>query len=433
MPCPRLRPSVDLARVDADGMAMICLYDRLDPGKSQVLVSEPALLLAGLFDGRRTAADVRTTFALRTGVDVSVAQVADFVRRLDEADLVDSDGYRERLRVRVERFRRGPTRPAAHAGGAYPAEPLELRAFLDARYTALGGPGRRPTTPSGPSLRALVAPHIDLHRGGHSYAWGYQCLAEREPADLYVLLGTSHQPMDRPFAATAKAYETPLGTVHADRAFLDRLAARAPFDLYADEYAHRGEHSLEFQALYLRYLGLAGSGGAGSPSGRAGAPIVPILCVPPAVADGATPGDSPSVGELLSALRETIVEDGRRVCLVAGADFAHVGPQFGDPASVDRAFAARVEAGDRAMLELIARGDADGFYRQVVDEAPAEGMADGSALARAVGGPRRICGLAPIYALLWLLGPSDGQVLHYDQWIDAGGAGSVTFGCVAFP
>jgi hypothetical protein len=50
----------------------------------------------------------------------------------------------------------------------------------------------------------------------------------------------------------------------------------------------------------------------------------------------------------------------------------------------------------------------------------------------AVGGPRRICGLAPMYALLRLVDRQHGEVLHYDQWIDQGGAGSVTFGCVLF-
>jgi hypothetical protein len=37
-----------------------------------------------------------------------------------------------------------------------------------------------------------------------------------------------------------------------------------------------------------------------------------------------------------------------------------------------------------------------------------------------------------MYALLRLVDRTNGEVLHYDQWIDAGGAGSVTFGCVVF-
>jgi len=389
------------------------------------MVNEPGLLLASLLDGRRDVRAVRAAFVVRCGLQIDEQEVSELVRQLDAAYLLDSGRYRSRFQESVAAFRAAPTRAAAHAGRAYPDEPDELRAFLDARYSVEGGPGGRPAAPSGSSPRALVAPHIDLYRGGHSYAWGYRKLAEREPAELYILLGTCHTPMLKPFAATAKAYETPLGAARADVDFLERLARRAPFDLWADEYSHRTEHALEFQALYLRFLGYAGGADA--------APIVPILCVPPeGLADGATPREAAEVGDFLAALMETLTQDGRRVCFVAGADFAHVGPQFGDPGPVDIRMARHVGAGDRAMLELIAKGDADGFYRQVVEEVAGPGMAE-PGRARAVGGPRRICGLAPIYALLALIGPSDGRVVHYDQWIDAAGAGSVTFGCVLFP
>jgi AmmeMemoRadiSam system protein B len=267
-----------------------------------------------------------------------------------------------------------------------------------------------------------VAPHIDLHRGGHSYAWGYGALAESEPADLYVLLGTCHMPMRRPFAATSLAYDTPFGPVTADREVLERLQKLAPFDIFEDELSHRREHALEFQAVYLRYLNHSGEGAPGQ--------VVSILCVPPgSVPDGGTPRDDAATEEFLQALAAVLAEDGRRVCFIAGADFAHVGPQFGDPVLIDTRFAAHVRAGDLAMLDLIAAGDADGFYRQVVQEPPGPGMAGESV---AVGGPRRICGLAPTYALLRLVDRTNGSILHYDQWIDQGGAGSVTFGCVLF-
>jgi len=185
---------------------------------------------------------------------------------------------------------------------------------------------------------------------------------------------------------------------------------------------HQREHALEFQALYLRYL--EHSGGAGS------APTLTLLCVPPGrLPNGGTPRDDPATEEFLTALKETLAEDGRRVCFIAGADFAHVGPQFGDPSRVDGNFADRVRTGDLAMLEYVARGDADGFYHQVVEEPTGSGMAGDS---KSVGGARRICGLAPMYALLRLVDRANGEVLHYDQWIDDGGAGSVTFGCVIF-
>jgi hypothetical protein len=55
----------------------------------------------------------------------------------------------------------------------------------------------------------------------------------------------------------------------ADNAFIDRLQAEWGHDLFAGEFSHSGEHSIEFQAVCLRSLGLAG---------EAAAPIVPILC-----------------------------------------------------------------------------------------------------------------------------------------------------------
>lgn len=422
-PLPRLRAGVDVARVPPEhGEDRVCLYDREDPTVGRVVMSQAGLLLASLLDGVRTSAAVQAAFSLRTGQLLPPAELAGFVGQLDRANLLDSPRYGLQQRRAADLFRAGPTRPAVHAGGAYPGDPATLRAYLDARYTMPGGPGALPGPVSHPPRRGLVAPHIDLHRGGHSYAWGYRALAESEPADLYVLLGTCHQPMRRPFTATRLPYDTPFGPVTADTAVLDRIQQRAPFDIFGDELAHRREHSLEFQALYLRYLGHSG---AGTP-----AEVVSILCVPPGrVPDGGTPRDDAATEEFLQALQETLTEDGRRVCFIAGVDFAHVGPQFADPVPVDQRFSDHVRTGDLKMMELIAAGDADGFYRQVVGEAPGPGMANESA---AVGGPRRICGLAPTYALLRLVERTNGSILHYDQWIDDGGAGSVTFGCVLF-
>jgi len=427
-PVSRVRAGVDAASVDPrHGEDLVCLYDQQDPTGGQVVMGRAGLLLASLLDGERTVVAVGAAFALRTGSNLPPADLAAFIKQLDEADLLDSPRYRARQRRTADGFRALPSRPAVHTGGAYPGDPDVLRAYLNARYTMPGGPGTSPGPVTRPTPRALIAPHIDLHRGGHSYAWGYRALAESEPAELYVLLGTSHQPMRQAFAATRLPYDTPFGPVTGDLDFLERLQQRAPIDIYEDELAHRREHALEFQAVYLRHLGHTGGGddGAGGP-----AAVVSILCVPPyRLPAGRTPREDAATEEVLQALAETVAEDGRRICIIAGADFAHVGPQFGDPAPVDQRFADHVRAGDLAMLEQVAASDPDGFYRQVVEEPRGPGMAGDS---MAVGGPRRICGLAPMYATLRLIEGRRGTAVHYDQWIDKGGAGSVTFGCVLF-
>jgi predicted class III extradiol MEMO1 family dioxygenase len=102
--------------------------------------------------------------------------------------------------------------------------------------------------------------------------------------------------------------------------------------------------------------------------------------------------------------------------VLAGADLAHVGPQFGDPVPVTEPFLAEVDAADRAMLALAADGDADAFYRNVMGD----------------GDRRRICGIAPMDTMLRLLPDTRGEVLRYTQWADPNGHASVTFASVAY-
>ena len=408
-PIPPLRLALDIVPAEHAGECVFVLRDRSEPEAEPLLVSQGGLLLASLFDGRRSAAEAAAAMALRTGATVTADQVSRFAEQLDEALLLDSPRFRDHLAGQRGNYLALDLRPPIHAGGAYPGAPAELRAFLDGLYTHLDGPGGPPDRPNGRSAIGLIAPHIDLHRGGPTYAWTYRALAETEPADVYLLLGTCHTPMDSPLAASRKAYDTPLGQAPIDRDLLGRLEQHYPGDLYADEYSHRAEHSLEFQALFLRYLERVGP---------ACGTTVPLLCgaLQQWVRPGKGPGATPQVAEAVAALRAAVAESGRRVCVIAGADLAHVGPQFGDRELVDSDFAARVEQGDSEMLERICRGDAEGFYWQVMDENDA----------------RRICGLAPIYYLLALLGPTEGRLLRYSQWIDERGAGSVTYAGVIF-
>jgi hypothetical protein len=240
----------------------------------------------------------------------------------------------------------------------------------------------------------LIAPHIDFHRGGPAYAWGYREVAERADADVFVIFGTCHTGMADPFALTRKDYDTPLGPAPVDQDFVDALVRRAPLDCFASELAHRNEHSIEFQAVFLRYLFGA----------RRDVRIVPILTsfAHEALMTGETPDADPLVRGFLDALVETAAASGRRVAWVAGADLAHMGPRFGDPKRLDRAAMARIEAEDRAMLRAVEAGDAAAFFASVAADRDR----------------RRICGLSPIYTLLRVLGGRPGNLRHYGHTAD---------------
>ena len=408
---PRLRP-IEVFPIEDRGQRALVLRDPADPGLKPVVVSDGAAQVLGLLDGRRTVPELAATLSLR-GAILSQQQLREFLEHLDRAGFLHGPRAEDRHRQRVEAFRAQPLRVAVHAGGAYAGGTDTLPRMLAEGYLHPDGPGALPGSrdPSRASPRAVIAPHVDLHRGAPTYSWAYKELAEAQPAELYVVLGTCHTPVDNHFAATAKPYDTPLGAVPADPEFLERLGHLAGQDLYTGEFSHAAEHSIEFQAVYLRSLGLAGEGAA---------PMVPLLCdsLHSMVPDGRTPREVAQVSDFLGALQAALARETRRVTLIAAVDLAHIGPRFGDSWRVDRARQTSVATADHELLERALAPDADAYYAHV--------MRDGDA--------RRICGFTPIYLLSALMQyeARPGRLLRYTQWVDTDLSSSVTFAAAIY-
>jgi AmmeMemoRadiSam system protein B len=404
---PRLRP-VEVFPARVEDREVLCLRDPSGVTESVLTVPRGLAPILALFDGSRSIVDVQAEIMRQCGELVLRSQLESMIEILDqhlflEGPRVDA----ERVRLRTV-FLAAPTRPAFLAGRSYDAEPAALTAALSRHFDPPDGPGPiRP--PGGAAMRGLVAPHIDFNRGGPAYAWAYRALAEAQGADCFIVVGTAHAGLDgRAFAATAKAFETPFGPLEVDHEVLGAVVRRAPADLFAAELAHRNEHSIEFQAVWLQYLRHHAGGGERR--------IVPILAsfAHECLTRRENPAHNREVEGMLDAVRDAMATIPRRYCLVAGADLAHVGPRFGDEWPVGRAELARVQAEDRALLEPVARADADGFFEEAMSQRDRN----------------RICGLSPIYALLRLITGCRGRLLHYGQWPDPSGA--VTFASVSF-
>ena len=122
-------------------------------------------------------------------------QIEAVIDRFDQAGFLETERFAARRRALEEAFRRSPVRPASHAGGAYAGEPEGLTAQIEAFFSGPGGPDHPesgPTDGAGPApLTALIAPHIDFHRGGPTYGWAYKEVLDRSDADLYVKRGSA--------------------------------------------------------------------------------------------------------------------------------------------------------------------------------------------------------------------------------------------------
>lgn len=404
---PRLR-ALEAFPVEHEGQRCIALRDPTGFTDQVAVLPAPLLDLVSLFDGEHSVEEIRGVLERRHGEAPSVEQITAVIERFDAAGFLDSERFHERRRALEDAFRLSPVRPAVHAGGAYAGDAAALSVQIDAFFPGPGGPGvpaRR--EPGASPLRALIAPHIDFHRGGPTYAWAYREVLQRSDADLYVILGTCHAGMPDPFAVTLKPYDTPLGAVPVDRDFHEALSRRAGQDLQASEPAHRAEHSIEFQAVMLQHV----------VGPRRPFTILPVLAsyLHEAVWTRGDPEADARVPRFVDALRETMAASSRRVCLIAGVDLAHVGPRYGDTEPNTSESLALVERADRGMLDSVVAGDARGFFASVAFDRDA----------------RRICGLSPIYTLLRLLPEAPGRLVRYTQWPDPDGA--VTFCAVTFP
>jgi AmmeMemoRadiSam system protein B len=403
---PRLRP-VEAFPIDHEGERFLALRDPAGYAPSMAMIPGPVVEIVAMFDGTHSVVDIQAELVRRHGEIVPRAQIESLIEGLDRYGFMEGPRFAERRAAVDGEFLAAPLRPASHAGGAYAADPDELRAAMDAFFTHGDGPGpiEWPKAPAG-TLRGAIAPHIDYHRGGPAYAWAYRRLAERSDGDLFVILGTCHAGMRDPFALTRKDYATPFGPAAVDRDFVDALAQRAGQDCFASELAHRGEHSIEFQAVFLRYLY----------AGRRDFTIVPVLAsfAHEALARRRGPEDDPRVARFLDALGETIAASGRRVVVIAGADLAHMGPRFGDPAPIAPDELERIEREDREMLEAVAAGDPRAFFEAVARD----------------DDRRRICGYSPIYATLRVLDGVRGGLHRYAQWPDPEAV--VTFASMTF-
>ncbi len=400
---PRLRP-VEAFPAQVRGQEVLCLRDPLQYSEAVVYVPGQTASILGLFDGKHSLLDIQAAFVRRFGTLLFREQLEEVIQSLDEHLLLDSPRFAAHREAVEEEFRSARTRTARLAGKSYPPEASAIRQQLDGYFTAPEGPGDTPPSPSAGKLAGLVLPHIDFARGGPWYAWGYRELEGAPPVDRWVILGTVHAPIEQAFALTRKDFETPLGMVETDQEFVERLLTVVGSQYLEDELAHRGEHSIEFQAVFLRHRT--------PPSHRVR--IVPILCgsLHRFVEDRHSPSEGKKIEAFVAALRQTMGTVKGRSLVMASADLAHVGPRFGDPRPITPGQLREVADADREMLAAVEAGDADAVFHAVARD----------------GDRRRICGLPPIYAALRLLPGARGKLLRYGQWPDP--QGTVTFAAV---
>jgi AmmeMemoRadiSam system protein B len=406
MPLPRRR-ALDAFPVELKGEHYFVLRDTEGLLEDPMILDPFSFLVWNLLTGEAEVEDLRREIsAIAEGVDVPANRILHIVERLRKSLLIESPEVDEVRRQIADRYRSARVRPARFAGrGGYASDAGALAAEIDGYYKDPLGAGEPDRSKRGPLPRGILSPHIDFRRGGACYTHAYRPVIEAEAPATALVLGVAHLSPPSPFVLSDKAYETPLGEIEPDLDFIEAFRKRAPDGLMADEIVHRGEHSIEFQAVFLRHA-----------HPDADLKMVPILCSSfSPVEGGASPTTDARVEETIRALEEAVNTSGRRVLIVAGVDFAHVGPRFGDAVELDEKLVKWMTESDSRGLRHVATVDAEGFWDSV--------MADGNR--------RHVCGLTATYTALRLLRGSTGLLKRYAFAPDPAG-GLVSFAAAVF-
>lgn len=400
---PRLRNDLEFQPIEYQGRRALLVSDRLGLIKNPVMLQGEALEVLALIDGRREIRDIQLEFLRNRGYSLEgTSLVNEILQTFHQLGLLDTPEIRSRKQKMIEDYLALTVREPALAGGAYPADPEELKQFLDQILEMEKLPPEVEKALSEEKPLVLISPHIDFQRGCGLYSRAYRCLAGRKYRRV-ILLGTGHAVENGIISLTSKNFLTPLGPVRTENDLVESLRRAARGLISPDDFAHRNEHSIEFQLLFLQHtLGPDFT-------------LVPILAglFDPWLRTAGRASEIPGLKEFLKILAGAACQPD--TLTVAGVDLCHIGLKFGhqQPASELRGAAAEF---DRKLIETLLRWEPENFWKLFQN-----------------GGDRfNVCGFSSLALLLEIAKVKRGIFLGYEMVDEPATRSAVSFASLVF-
>lgn len=226
---------------------------------------------------------------------------------------------------------------------------------------------------------AGIVPHAGWQYSGAVAAKVFACIrAQRQPA-TFVILGAVHRWVGINGIYARGAWITPLGPVSIDEDLAGQILEQTPDWSVDDPYSHSGEHSIEVELPFVKYL---------FPDAR----IVPIAVNP----------DSRAI-PLGQQIGRIIQDRGADAVVIGSSDLTHYGDIYGfTPAGFGTPARHWMENNDSRILRLV------------------EAMRD-AAIPEEAHRHRNSCGAGAIAATIAaarVLGAERGQVLEHTTSYD---------------
>ena len=126
-------------------------------------------------------------------------------------------------------------------------------------------------------------------------------------------------------------------------------------------------------------------------------PVVPVLCGSfyTFIENGESPLKAKQITTTINIIRKLYQR--KQTIVVAAADLAHMGPEFGDPIPMDISGRSKMARDDEELIHIICSGDAGVFYSVIQEEEDC----------------RHVCGVPPIYITLASMSAAQGISMGY--------------------
>ena len=393
---PKMR-WVEVLPVSQDGRQMFYLKDHEGLTESSLVVSRDVLFLIALMDGKRSLRDLQEEYTRASGTLVHLEQIQSVVEAMDAGFLLDNERFQNCLQKAKQEYESALYRQPCCSGRSYPEEKEELLAYFNQLFAGTESPQAKG------DMLGILAPHIDYARGYKVYREVYKYLPLTDK-ELVVIIGTCHGLAPNLWNISLKDFCTPLGILPCTGEMARLVRANPVLSRHLDEWCHRTEHSIELQLPIIQHQ-LMGRN-------------VETLCIlTGSMHEYMSSEENPDTGilrDLRDNLKQVLEAYGKPYLVIAGADLAHIGAQFGDRYALDHSTLFDSKTKDEEILERVRKVDGGGFLAAI----------------RAEEDRRRICGLAPMYFQLSLLEGSSCDIVSYDQWTD--GKSSVSFAGAVF-
>jgi AmmeMemoRadiSam system protein B len=400
---PPVRRDLQIIPIEENGDIYLYFHDERGYATEDFALRREINSLLSLLDGQKSINDLDPYL----GNGVTKDELLQFITFLDKHRLLNSEYFQAFAEQQEAEYEQSTLHASVTAGQSYPADPSELKTYLDNAFAEYDHQ-ETPNTIAQP--QALYAPHIDPRVALESYVQAFARIRNMEPKRV-VIIATSHYARlyhdtykESPFIVVNKDFELPLGTINRDEQAIDKLRQTTiDAGITLQDRAHRMEHSIELHLLFLSYLW------------DHEFEIVPILTRDLNdllyMKDGHL---GQQLNKFSGLMQQHFTGDDDTFFLISG-DLAHIGKKFGDQSPASTMF-----------------DDVKNFDQQFLDFGSANKRSQMLDLMKEDMDPYRICGFPPLYTFLSCMPDVQGDVISYNLWDERERESAVTFGSILY-